>query len=307
MNRPASGHQFELTRGGARAQVGQVAAVLRAFSVDGVDYCETWADDELPPMGCGIVLVPWPNRVQDGRWTYQDAVQQLDLTETSRGHASHGLLRNTAYEAVEVSADRVVLAAPIYPQHGYPFTLETSVAYQLTDEGLTVTHTLTNLGVDPAPFGVGTHPYLRVGTNPIEALVLTVSGRTRAAVDDRLIPTGLESVEGTSVDLRGGVRLGEVHADVALTDLEVADGRVEHRLAAPSGDAVVLWADEVFGWVQIFTPPNFPDPAGERLAVAIEPMTCGVNAFNNGYGLLTLQPGETWSASWGIRPEPAGS
>lgn len=91
--RPVSGEQFVLHRGDAVARVGQVAAVLREFSVGTTAYTETWDDADLPPMGCGIVLVPWPNRVADGRWSCDGATQQLDLTEPSRGHASHGLLR----------------------------------------------------------------------------------------------------------------------------------------------------------------------------------------------------------------------
>jgi aldose 1-epimerase len=31
-------------------------------------------------------------------------------------------------------------------------------------------------------------------------------------------------------------------------------------------------------------------------------MTCAVNAFNTGVGLRWLDPGETWSGSWGLRP-----
>ena len=58
--RPATGIQYEIRRGGAVARVGQVAAVLREFSVDGVHFTETWDDAWVPPMGCGMVLVPWP-------------------------------------------------------------------------------------------------------------------------------------------------------------------------------------------------------------------------------------------------------
>ena len=38
-------------------------------------------ESSTAPFGCGIVLVPWPNRVRDGRWVHRDAVLQLDLTE----------------------------------------------------------------------------------------------------------------------------------------------------------------------------------------------------------------------------------
>ena len=302
--RPATGRQFELRSGAAVARVGQVAAVLREFSIAGVLYTETWDDAWVPPMGCGIVLAPWPNRIADGVWLYQGKKQQLDITDVSRGHAIHGLLRNTAYDAVDHQEESLTLAATVYPQHGYPFTVDTEITYALTDADLTVTHRLTNVGSDSAPFGVGAHPYLRVGDHPISELVITVSGNEFSRTDERLIPMATEPVGGTANDLRAGVRLSELDVDVALTGFEVTDGRIEHRLDAPDGTGLVLWADEEFGWAQVFSPSIFPGPGkpNQRKAVAIEPVTCAVNAFNSGDGLRWLEPGGTWSASWGLRP-----
>ncbi|MET3805433.1 aldose 1-epimerase [Nakamurella sp. UYEF19] len=303
--RPVSGHQFEVRRGDAVVKVGQVAAVLREFSVAGVHFTETWTDDVVAPMGCGLVLAPWPNRVAGGRWQHEGKTQQLDITEPSRGNAIHGLLRNTAYHLVDQGEDFVTLGASIYPQHGYPFTLDLEVIYALVDDGLRVTYRLTNVGVGTAPFGIGAHPYLRVGEHAATDLTVTVAADTHAAVDDRMIPMARESVDGTHLDLRGGIRVGDIKADTALTGLTATDGRVAHRLAAGDGTAVVLWADEVFGWVQIYSPENFPGPGlpDQRVAIAVEPMTCAVDAFNSGDGLLHLAPGETWTASWGLRPE----
>ncbi len=302
--RPATGRQHEIRRGAAVARVGEVAAVLREFSVDGVAFTETWDDSGVPPMGCGIVLAPWPNRVADGQWTYQGALQKLDITDLSNGHAIHGLLRNTAYQPVAVDDGSVTLAASIYPQHGYPFTLDTQVSYALSDEGLSVTHQLTNVGAQAAPFGVGAHPYLRVGERPVGELVITVSGSEYARTNERLIPVAVEPVDGTPLDLRSGVQLDRLDADVAVTGFAAAAGIVEHRLDAPDGTGLVLWADQVFRWAQVYAPSNFPGPGrpNQRKAVAVEPMTCGVNALNTGRDLLWLEPGDTWSASWGLRP-----
>ena len=242
--RPATGHQHELRRGAMTARVGEVAAVLREFSVDGTHFTEVWDDDWVPPMGCGIVLVPWPNRIKDATWIYQDKPQKLDITDLSLGHATHGLLRNTAYQVISQAEASVTLAASVYPQHGYPFTLDTSVTYALHDDGLRITHYLQNVGEAAAPFGVGAHPYLRVGEHPVADLTITLSGTDYARVDERLIPVAVEPVEGTANDLRTGVRLSDLDADVALTGFAVSDGRVEHRLAAPDGTGLVLWADE---------------------------------------------------------------
>jgi aldose 1-epimerase len=55
----------------------------------------------------------------------------------------------------------------------------------------------------------------------------------------------------------------------------------------------------VFGYIQVFTPRDYP---GRELTVAIEPMTCPANAFNSGEALRWLAPGESFEASWGLRP-----
>ena len=313
--RPASGEQFVLRRGSAVARIGQVAAVLREFAVDGVHFTETWPDRQTPPMGAGMVLMPWPNRTDGARWTHRGGPLQLDVTEPAAGNAIHGLLRNTAYQRVRdgdgaaehavgtgVPADSVTLAATVYPQHGWPFTLDTAVTYSLDDGGLRVTHTVTNVGSDPAPFGCGAHPYLRVGGEPTADLTLTIRARRRIVTDDRMIPTGTEPLGGGLAGLTTGVRLGDLDVDTGLADLATVGGRFEHRLLAPDGRGVILWADPAFAWVQLYTPHDFPAPEGPRQAVAIEPMTCPANALNTGEGLIVLQPGETWSASWGLTP-----
>jgi aldose 1-epimerase len=305
-----TGEQHHLRRHGpageVTATVTELAASLRSLRVGGRPLVQEYDDHRTPPWGAGIVLVPWPNRVAGARWLLDGAEQRLDVTEPGLGNASHGLLRNTGYRAVEravdCGGDAVTLAAPVFPQHGYPFHLGTSVRYTLVDLGLTVTHTLVNHGGRPAPVAVGAHPYLRVGDTPVAELVLTVAADTWFEVDDRLVPVGSRPVEGTAYDLRAGVRLGDVALDTAYTDLgRDTDGRHRHRLVAPDGATTELWADPDFGYVQVFTQPAFPGVDGEELAVAVEPMTAPADALNSGAGLRWLEPGETWSSSWGIR------
>lgn len=303
--RPVSGAQVDLRHGELRARVGQVAAVLRGFWHSSAALTENWPDDVAAPMGAGMVLMPWPNRVAGGRWSSGGATQQLDLTEPKQGNAIHGLLRNTAYEIGDRQEASVTHAASIYPQHGYPFTLDTTVTHALSDDGLTVTHTVTNAGSGTAPFGVGAHPYLRVGDTPVERLTLTLHARTRAEVNDKSIPTGLSPVSGVLAGLPEGVVVGSLGVfDGAFTDLTVTDGRVHHCVTAPDGRGVTLWADEAFGWAQVYTPDDFPGPGlpGRRTALAVEPMTCAADALNNGWGLRQLEPGATWTGSWGLRP-----
>lgn len=311
---PATGAQFRISRatpgGTAEAQIAALAGALRSYSLDGTAFVETYPDTELPPSACGILLAPWPNRVAGGKWTLDGRTQQLDITEPSRGNASHGLLRNTGYRQTEAAdtgrtppGSSVTLAAEIFPQHGYPFHLAHEARYSLDEDGaLRVRQALTNLGGTRAPFALGAHPFLRIGSVPAEELTLTVSGSTRLTVDDGLIPVGREPAGGPG-DLRPGRRIGDLSLDAAYTDLELEDGEFRHRLRAPDGTGLVLWSGPEFGYVQVFVTDKFP---GRTRAVAVEPMTAPANALNSGDGLRWLEPGAVFAAEWGIRPEKTG-
>ncbi|GGF19728.1 aldose 1-epimerase family protein [Subtercola lobariae] len=305
----ATGEQFSLRFAGARglstAVVTELAASLRELVLQGIHSVETHSADVLPLMGSGLVLVPWPNRIADARWQLNGKTQQLDITEPATGNAIHGLLRNTAYRLVQRTESSITLAARVFPQHGYPFLLDTSVEYALSDEGLTVTHTLVNRSADAAPVAVGAHPYLRVGGVLVDDLVVTVAAGTQFEVDARSIPTAEVNLDGSPFDLRRGRRVGDLAIDHGYGDVAVVEGRSTHSVTAPDGSATELWGDENFGYVQVYTPNNFPREQGPGYAVAIEPMTAPANAFNSGRGLRWLAPGESWSVRWGIRHRPA--
>lgn len=294
----ASGTNHILRAGSSTVVVASLAAALRSYERDGVALTETWGDGDIPAGGGGILLAPWPNRIAGGRWTLHGKEQQLDITEPSKGNASHGLLRNTGYRAVDAAPSRVVLEAEVFPQHGYPFHLVHRATYELTQEQLTVTQELTNLSDDAAPFALGAHPYLRISGVATEELTLTVKAHEMFEADDRSIPTGKVAVSWDS-DLREGRRVGDLGIDTAFTALEQVGGRHEHVLAAPDGRRVTLWADASFAYAHIFVSTVYP---GVSTAVAIEPMTAPADAFNSGEGLRWLDPGASFSAEWGILP-----
>ena len=300
---PPTGEQYRLHHDGAHgpveAVITTVAAALRHLTVDGHDLVQGFDESATAPFGCGIVLVPWPNRVRDGRWVHQDAVLQLDLTEVDRTNAIHGLLRNTAYQLVEKRDDAVTLGAAVVPQHGWPFHLWTTVEYRLTGNGITVTHSVTNLGGEPAPYAVGTHPFIRVGSHPVDELVLTAQTVEHVMVDDRLNPVGMEPAEG-GWNLREGRRVGALALDDAFRVEPDADGMIRTVLAAPDGTETEVWQEAEWEWLQLFITRIFPTADGLVTAIAVEPMTAPADALNSGVGLRWIEPGASWSGSWGI-------
>ena len=304
--RAPTGDQYELSlRVGGHdltATITQVAAGIRAFRVDGVDLTEPFPVDATPPSGCGIVLVPWPNRVEDGTWQHDGQTRRLSLTEPARGNAIHGLLRYRPYVVTDRDAASVTLHADVFPELGYPFLLDTSVRYELTPDGLAVTHVLTNAGESPAPVAIGAHPYLKIGGVPTGELTLAVDAATHVDVDDRLNVTGESAVDGTRFDLRAGRRVADLELDDGFADVAMQDGRAAHVVSAPDGRTVTLWADEDFGYVQVYTSRSFATTTASDVALAVEPMTAPANALNTGRSLRWLAPGESWSPRWGIRP-----
>lgn len=297
MTADPTGHRFHLHGPRASAEIAQVGAALRALTVDGVDLVPRYADDVPTPAASGVVLVPWPNRIRGGKYTFQGVDRQLAVSEPALGNASHGLLRFASYTLLETSDQRLVLGADVVPQTGYPFHLRTRVTFTLLDDGLHVAHVIENVGADAAPVALGIHPYLQIGGVPTEDLVIHSTGTTTLVLDERKLPVDEVPVD-EATDLRPGRRLGDVTLDNAYRGLDRdAEGWAHHTLTAPDGRRVELWQDAGFGWAQVFTTDRYP---GHPLAVAIEPMTAPANAFATGIDLITLETGHDLRREWGV-------
>ena len=195
-------------------------------------------------VAAGQNLIPWPNRIRDGRYTFEGSTQQLALSEPARHNASHGLGRYVAWTLVDRSADAVTNRVRIYPQTGWPGTLEALVTHQVGESGLVVTVHATNIGAGNLPYGYAAHPYLTVGEELVDEIALTVPAESYLEVDDRLLPIALAPVDGTPNDLRSGPVLGPANLDVAMTGLaRDADGRWRVRLTLGERQTE-LWGDE---------------------------------------------------------------
>jgi aldose 1-epimerase len=299
-----SGSQFEIASGDQRVTVVEVGGGLREYAVGDRPVLDGYAAGEMCSGGRGQILMPWPNRIQDGQYSLGGETYQLALTEPGRKNAIHGLTRWANWRATDQARDRVAMEYVLHPSPGYPFTLALRVEYSLGARGLQVRTVARNAGDRAAPFGMGAHPYLSVGSPRIDADVLRMPAEQYLPTDARGLPTGVLPVGGTPYDFRQARPLGETAIDHAFTGLERgSDGRARVELRAPDGrPGVALWVDQTFPYVQLFTGDTFPDPSRRRRGMAAEPMTCAPNAFRSQDGLVMLQPGETWSGSWGIDP-----
>ena len=295
-----SGRQFPISAAGQRAVVVEVGGGLREYGTADRPVLAGYPADVMQPHSAGAVLVPWPNRIGGGSYTFRDKTYQLGLTEPARGNAIHGLARWVRWQLVEHTDDAVELVCDLAPQTGYPFSLRASVRWSIGPDGLRADHHAQNLGRNPAPYGLGTHPYLHLGTTELPEAALRLPAATRLLLDERACPVGRESVAGGEYDFRAGRKLGELRLDTPFADLDRDDaGIATARVELAGGAATEVWMDEAFGYLQAYTVTGFSVGVD---AVAVEPMTCAPDAFNSGDGLVKLAPGAEWSGSWGIRP-----
>ena len=295
-----SGEQLEIAFGDQRAVVVEVGAGLRSYSVGGRDVLDGYATDEMSSSGRGQVLLPWPNRLQDGQYEFDGRQHQLALTEPEAHNAIHGLVRWSPWRVAEREPHRVVMAYALHPQPGYPFSLALRLEYTLSEGGLEVRTTATNVGRHACPFGSGAHPYLTVGTETVDPVELHAPGAVMVLSDDRGLPVGQEAVDGTEHDFRRPRTIGSTVLDNCFTGLERGDDRLARvRLRNPENDAgVTLWVDESYPYLMLFTGDPLPDV--NRRSLAVEPMTCPPNAFRSGDALIRLEPGDSTTGAWGI-------
>ena len=299
---PPSGEQFVLESAHAHAVVTEVGATLRRLVLGGEDVVLSFTEDEMSGDGRGQVLAPWPNRLGDGRYRFEDVEGSVPLNEPDRRNAIHGLVRWQAFRPAMRSASEVLLETVLYPQPAYPWRLRLVVRYALSDDELAVAIVATNESGRPAPFGIGFHPYLAAPLGADKAAVDLPATR-HLRLDDRGLPNGEELVADSPIaPLLGGAPLGNAIFDDCFAGLSRgADGRftVSYAPDTAAGRRILVRGDEAFDYVMLYSADQL---RGEerRGAVAIEPMTCPPDAFRTGESLVRLEPDEEFRAGYSL-------
>ncbi len=285
------------------AEISRVGAALRGFSLDENQLVEPGKFGSLSPFCEGVIMSPWPNRIDGGKWNYQGRTLELPVNLHEQQNANHGLLMDHQYEILEQTEVSVTLGALIHARLGYPFDVYTTVKYELVESGLKISHTAENLSEDDAPYALGGHPYFKIAGVDTEDLFLRSEAETVLIVDERQIPTGTMPTAHSRFDMRSGVRVGDNFYDHDFTDLPRDEAGLAHTyLTAADGRGFDIWQDSEFKHVVIFTPDFYLSEVGadKRYACAIEPQTSGPNSFNSGIDLQWLKKGFKFVASWGI-------
>ena len=186
-----TGAQWTIRRGGDELVVVEFGGGIRGYTRGGVDVVAGYGPDEMSVAGRGQQLIPWPNRLRDGKYTHAGTERQLALTEPAKHNASHGLVRWTTWDLLDQTSTSITVGQRLHPQPGWAWVLELTTIYALADDGLTVTTTALNVGEGDAPYGYGAHPYLSIADTPVAEVALEIPAATYLETDpERQLPVG---------------------------------------------------------------------------------------------------------------------
>lgn len=219
------------------------------------------------------VLFPYPNRIEKGRYSFEEEEFQLAVNEPLNQNSIHGLISDKVFHVTEVETHGISMLYKHTTSPGFPFSFDFGIHYLFSENSVELTFEAVNTGGKAFPFGMGWHPYFLL--EDYEASAIYFSADKEFTVNEKMIPIDTEVYSEDKIDLN------TVHLDTAYQHTHN-----EVLLQSPQYNLQMQMPDGSF--LQLFTPPD-------RKSVAIEPMSCIANAFNNGIGLQTLEPNTRFS------------
>lgn len=268
-----------------------------------LDAMPGFAEGSAKPSGSGIpILFPFPNRIRAGKFEWAGRTYEIPGTD-KWGNAIHGFVLNRPWRVIDQARDFVTAQFQLSVDAPdrlaqWPCDFQLEVRYELYLGRLRAHFTVTNPGTEDLPWGLGTHPYIKLplatGSSADDCTVEVPADRRWELVD--CLPTGQQLELDDAYDLRDGATCSKLSLDDVYTQLRVDGPQFDCVLIdARAGYQVTLTAPPIFREIVMFTPPS-------RGAICIEPYTCVTDAINleaQGLdaGLRVLAPGSefcTW-------------
>ena len=261
-----------------------------------IDWLRPAPSGPFPPnMSACFPLVPYSNRIREGRFRFDGREHRLAANFAPSRHSIHGHGWKLPWRVAERSATGLALS---YEHVGsdWPAPYRAEQRFTLDGGALTVEIAVTNLGDAAMPAGLGLHPYF-----PRTPGCRLTAGVARIwATDAEVMPTGLvEMAEGA--DPSHGLLPAQAVLDNCFTGFS---GRAVIDWPG-RGASLTLEADPALAFLVVYTPPG----ADFFCVEPVSHCTDAVNLAAAGHGdtgLRTLGPGERFAASVRFLPRLAG-
>jgi aldose 1-epimerase len=265
--------ELSISTGSSTVLVNTLGAHAASVTLKGEDVIKPSADGNQTHGGIAV-LIPYAGRVKRGRYTFEG--RRYALPTAAEGHAIHGFAKDVDWRVVEEGRGSVKLRCLAHGQ-GYPGRLEVTIAYMVGQRDLSTDCAVKNTGENDCPLVVGFHPFVLA-----RDWHLSTGGRAfRYELKDRYFPTGR----------RAPFSFADADPRQSYDDCF----RVAGELRIESEGRSFVIARRGMPYIVMYN-----GKYAEGRSVAIEPYTGLPDAFNNGIGLKTLAPGETFTCGYTI-------
>lgn len=178
---------------------------------------------------CNFLLLPYSNRIRDGRFEWGGTHHQLDKAEK---HAIHGTGRDQTWTIEHVSENHLTATfqSADSDKVNWPWPISARCDIQLQENRIVCSLECINLGSTDMPIGGGWHPYFvqRLGTaDPI--LTVPVTGVYPDSNGDCLPVAAATDVPD--------------NLDFSTPRALPPEQRIDHCFAGLSGPLVIHWPD----------------------------------------------------------------
>ena len=263
-----------------------LGASIQQLKSNGIDIIDGITNDEkglklYKSKFNSSFLFPSPNRIADGKYNFNGVDYQLECNETGLNNSLHGHIYNKSFQVSKIEASENQASVTFsYTNNGtvqgFPFQYLLDITYTFSKNALSINFKVINIGKQEFPFGLGWHPYFNAKN--LASSTLNFNGDKKYILDEQMIPQ-----QETQLPFKTPLTLGETFLDdcFLIKKPETTFKCNEYKIE------IDFTSETEKSYLQVYTPDT-------RNCIAIEPMTCAPNSFNNKNGLLTLKPNETY-------------
>ncbi len=224
-------------------------------------------------------LFPFPNRISQGRYEFNQTKYELDCNETALNNALHGHIYDKQFSIKNIETSENSAIVTLYytdegKTKGFPFPYQIKVIYMFSKEKMTINFQVVNHGKNSFPFGIGWHPYFK--TNNLNTSSLNFEAETQYDLDNKMIPQHEIPLKFKTPLLIKTTFLDDCFiTNKPQVTFKCETYKIDLNFSSKTKKS----------YLQVYTPST-------RDSVAIEPMTCAPNCFNNKNGLQVIEPDE---------------
>lgn len=260
-------------------------ASLQELKIDGKQILAKMAPMFYKDCYNSAILFPFANRVEDGKYFYNNKKYQLEINEVEYNNALHGLVFNKKFQLkskeVKINTTSVVLEYIESTRNtGFPFTYTIQLTYTISLKGVSLEINIKNTDTIPFPFTLGWHPYFY--SSNLEESSIHFHAVKKVIHNKKMIT---KSIENSC--LEGLFELENQNLD------DCFKLKKDFFIFKTPEYNLELTSSLENNYLQIYTPNN-------KNAIAIEPLSGISNSFNNNEGLQILEPNAFFSTIWSI-------